>query len=1080
MHSLRAAAAALAAVESLDGLCAMARALGLRGEPLEVDAVSRAALELPAEVVDARVVAADGALRALLVELATGVVARDVVRRIAARLDRITPGTLWLLLAVERGGDTVVVAAWAPSDGTPRVAALVADRGRLADSDAETLRALAAAAPEAPAAPGADVAAHARWLDVLGREALTRRFYRALERTVAALAESALGTADAASRRELALLHVSRLLFLSFLEAKGWLDGDRRFLARHFERCMDGNGGFHRRVLLPLLFGTLNTPGARRAPAARALGRIPFLNGGLFQRTTVEKRHAGLRFPDDALGRLFGEVLSRYRFTAREDSAGWSEAAVDPEMLGRAFESLMSAGERRSTGAFYTPPALVARITGEALAYALGDAGLTSRHAESLLRGERPAAARASRVRRLVETLRVLDPACGSGALLVAMLERLASLRALLGDARAISDVRRATLAASIFGVDVNPTAVWLCELRLWLSVTIDLEADDPCRVPPLPNLDHNVRVGDSLAGGRFDSTMAAGAGAGRALAARRERYVRASGVRKRALGRALDREERARVLAHVDARLARLRAERRELALAARGHDLFGARRGATAAERARVASLRVEARALRARRRATAGGGALPFAFATHFPEVALARGFDVVVANPPWVRPHHADPLARGRLRDTFRAWREAAWEAGALSAGAGRGFAGQVDVSALFVEQSLALLRPRGVASLLVPAKLWRALAGGGVRGVVADEADVLALADLSEAREGFEAATYPSLLVVRRRAARASPGVEPIAAAVARGAREARWSMPPGALALDRTSGSPWLLLPPEVRRAFDLLRARGQPLAAALPGRPTLGVKCGCNDAFVVRTDAGMASGLATVRDGTRTGYVEPSLLRPLVRGETLAAWRAHPPVGSERDAMVWTHGDDGAPLDRLPEGAAAWLAPWRRRLAARADARGRAPWWSLFRLEGARSDHPRVVWADIGRVPRAGVLLAGDATVVLNSCYVATCDGPEDALALAALLNGPIAAAWLAALAEPARGGYRRFLAWTMALLPVPRDWPRARALLAPLGARGFSGDEPRPDELGEAALGAYGLEARQIEPLRTWMHAR
>ncbi|MFL5579214.1 MAG: Eco57I restriction-modification methylase domain-containing protein, partial [Gemmatimonadaceae bacterium] len=991
---------------------------------------------------------------------------------------------LWLLLAAARDGGAVAIAAFVAEGGAPRVAALLADRARLTDSDAETLRALAAAAPgPEDAGPGADVAAHARWLDVLGRESLTRRFYRALEREVRGLAATAEGRADEAARRELALLNASRLLFLSFLEAKGWLDGDRRFLARRFERCMDAGGGFHRRVLLPLFFGTLNTPWARRAPAARALGVVPFLNGGLFQRTPLERQHGALRFADEALGRLFAEVLGRYRFTAREDSAVWSEAAVDPEMLGRAFESLMSASERRSTGAFYTPPPLVERITGEALAHALGGAGTSPVAARVLLEGGEPAPGEVPALRTAVERLRVIDPACGSGALLVRALERLAAIRVLLGDARPVADVRRAVLSGSIFGVDVNPTAVWLCELRLWLSVSIDCEASDPRRVPPLPNLDHNVRVGDSLAGGRFEADIAPGRGVGRALAARRERYVRASGARKRTLGRALEREERIRAAALLDARIARLAADRRELAVAARARDLFGSRRGATAADRARLASLRAELRVLRARRRALAAGGPLPFAFATHFPEAAAAGGFDVVVANPPWVRPHHVDGalVAHPALRAAFRSWREAPWEAGADGAGAGRGFAGQVDLAALFVEQSLALARPGSVVSLLVPAKLWRSLAGGGVRRVVLDESSVLALEDLSDARDGFDAATYPSLLVARRRirSGEAVPALpHALAAAVHRGRSVTRWTMPAHVLPFDESPGSPWLLLPEEVRSSFDRLRAAGAPLGAVLPARVTLGVKCGCNDAFVVRVpdDAGRPhAALARVRAGPREGLVERGLLRPLVRGETLAPWRARP-TEPDHEMIVWTHGEDGAPLAELPPHAAAWLAPWRRRLARRADARGDAPWWTLFRVESARSDRARVVWADIGRSPRAAVLLPGDRTVVLNSCYVAPCASTEDALALAALLSGPVAAAWLDALAEPARGGYRRYLAWTMSLLPVPRDWRRARELLAPLGERASCGEPPTTIELTDAALEAYRLARRDVGPLLAW----
>src|SRR4030095_12508069 len=108
------------------------------------------------------------------------------------------------------------------------------------------------------------------------------------------------------------LLYASRLLFLSFLEAKEWLDGDLAFLSRRYDECGGDRGGSQRRVLLPLFFGTLNTPVRSRATTARALGRIPFLNGGLFARSALERTHAHLEFRDDELGRFLVELLGRY------------------------------------------------------------------------------------------------------------------------------------------------------------------------------------------------------------------------------------------------------------------------------------------------------------------------------------------------------------------------------------------------------------------------------------------------------------------------------------------------------------------------------------------------------------------------------------------------------------------------------------------------------------------------------------------------------------------------------------------------------------------------------------------------
>jgi hypothetical protein len=1076
VRTLRSAAARLAAATGLADLTPIVAELGFATAPVPLDAAARAALALPLGVCDAAVAAGPGSLRALLLELDRRAPLRETLERVAHRLASRVPHVLWLLAATPRDGAHVAVAAWAPTDRrSPRVVALVADRGHVVDSDAETLLALAAAS-DSPS----DVLTHARWVEILGRDALSRRFYRELERRVDALAAGATTTKrlDAADRLEIALLYASRLLFLAFLQAKGWLDGDRAFLERRFDQSMSVGGAFHHRVLRPLFFGTLNTRPAARSATASAFGRIPFLNGGLFSPTGLERRARGLVFDDESLGALFSELLSRYRFTAREDRSTWSEAAIDPEMLGRAFESLMASHARRDSGAFFTPQSLVEHVGEQALARALQ--GMAEPSADEtviagFLRGERPPGPARDALLGVVVRLAVLDPACGSGAFLVYALERLADLARLAGDSRPTSDVRRELLTRSIFGVDRNPTAVWLCELRLWLSVVIESNEGDPLRVPTLPNLDRQVRVGDSLAGDAFDAAATLVPRTSARIAKLRDRYARAAGPRKESLARALEQEERRRAIQRIDAELRRLTGVRRERLLTQRSRDLFGERHRPPTAERAIGAELRAQAAALRRDRARLLGGSALPFAFPVHFADVGDRGGFDLIVGNPPWVRLHRIPAASRAALRRRYAVYREAGWDPGATAAHAGRGFATQVDLAALFVERSLRLLRPGGTLALLLPAKLWRSLAGGGVRRLLQREATVNALEDWSEARAAFDAAVYPSVVLATRHAPAstpASPSSARVTVHVRGGALS--WTTPPLQVALDESDGSPWVLLPPDARKSFDNLREICVPLAESVLGRPHLGVKCGCNEAFVVKplpTDP-VADGLARVSDGSgRYGCIESRLLRPVLRGEDVRRWSASP-----REQMIWTHGDDGRPLAPLPAHAARWLAPWRTRLERRADLHGRTPWWSVFRIESASCATARVVWADLARGPRAVVLPAGDPTVPLNSCYVVLCPCITDAHALATILNSSIAAAWLDPLAEPARGGYHRYLGWTTALLPIPRDWTRARELLAPIGARACEGEVPNARDLLDTTLAAYGVRRSDVAALLSW----
>jgi len=1083
VRSLESFAALVAATSSDASLSALAAELGFPREAVRLDPDTRTALGVPSAPIvrSARVATGRGALRAILLECEHDTPLRTIATNVAQQCSDHAPQLLWLLIATQYNGCDLTVATWSADRSKPRVVALHVDRTHVVPSDAETVAALAATSDDS------DILAHAAWLDTLGRDSLTRRFYRILEQVVANLAASAtFGTAPIrvppSERTDLALLYVSRLLFLSFIQTKGWLDHDRRFLHNTFARCMERGGDYHRRILLPLFFGTLNTPPRARAAAARAFGRIPFLNGGLFARTPLERRRPRLRFPDDMLGVVFGELLSRYRFSPREESANWSEAAVDPEMLGKAFESLMEANHRRASGAFYTPRRLVATVSRAALAHALATRTISPDSALAALDGHVPNGEDAGRLLDRCDDITILDPACGSGAFLVHILEQVAALRSQLGDPRPVWQLRRDMLTKSIFGVDINPTAVWLCELRLWLSVVIDCDTRDPMLVPPLPNLDRHIRIGDSLAGDAFDLVVRAPSRGSPRLAQLRERYARSSGRRKHTLQRALDRAERTLVVAHLERQLAASSARRRDILTALRGRDLFGTRTTPASIARQRLAAERDRSRSLSASLRDVRNGGALPFAWITHFPDVARAGGFTTILGNPPWVRLHRIPTNARLELRRRFASYRNAPWARGATAARATLGFAAQVDLAALFAERALTLLQPGGTLALLLPSKLWRALAGGGLRAQLQQHAHIMSLEDWSEAPPQFDAAVYPSLLVATRRDASAPDNVfgdqheavdHDIGTTVHRPNYTVHWCMPHRRIALDPDPASPWLLAPPLVRDAFDLLADAGIPLVHSPLGPPQLGVKCGLNDAFIVRC-TGADSAIASVNDGRRTGRVERSLLRPLLRGEAMAAWRREP--NGTDEWILWTHDARGAPLRTLPPLAHAWLARWRSALAHRADARSRGPWWSLFRTAGAGSELARVVWADVGRTPRALVLAPNDPTVALNSCYVLPCRDPRDAHTLAALLNSPLIAAWLALIAEPARGGYRRFLAWTIALLPTPRAWSHARDILAPLAQRAQRGREPDSGELLDATLRAYRVRRSDIEPLLQW----
>ncbi len=472
------------------------------------------------------------------------------------------------------------------------------------------------------------------------------------------------------------------------------------------------------------------------------------------------------------------------------------------------------------------------------------------------------------------------------------------------------------------------------------------------------------------------------------------------------------------------------------------------------------------------------------------------------------------------------------RDATWREGAKGAGAGAGFSGQADLAVAFIERAMQLLAPGGTVALLVPAKLWRTLSGGGIRRLLLSESQLRVVHDWSDAPAQFDAATYPSLVVATRRAPRerlalseatdnvttgtstaSTSDAHSIRIAIAR-THTTRFTMSERTLSLGGEAGAPWVLLPPPAQAAFETLRQSGVPLSQSSLGRPLLGVKCGCNAAFLVdavehdddtatvtstvpptngalSVRGTLAGGVATQTRGSaslRQGVIERTLLRPAMRGEDVGALSTEARTSGSTDGLriIWTHDVFGQALRTLPPATARWMAQWRPRLAARSDARQRQAWWTLFRTEAARSDSARVVWADIGRRLRSRVLLPGDPTVPLNSCYVVRTPHVDDAFALHALLRSNIAGAWLDVLAEPARGGFRRFLGWTVAALPIPADWRTAAALLSPMG-RLMMDDERDADsgvpmdvplDLDEIVALAYGVPVQELLPLLEWYH--
>ena len=233
-------------------------------------------------------------------------------------------------------------------------------------------------------------------------------------------------------------------------------------------------------------------------------GDPPFLNGGLFEQTGLDKRD-DFTVPDDAVEPVLRDLFDKFNFTVMESTPFDIEVAVDPEMLGKVFEELVTG--RHETGAYYTPRPVVSFMCRESLkGYLEGRDTTLAAEAIRQFVDERDASGisldAAREIGRALDEVTVVDPACGSGAYLLGMLQELVELQTALYnvgvDPRSLYRLKLDIIRRNLYGVDIDEFAVNIAMLRLWLSLAIEYEGEKP---EPLPNLDFKIVCGDSLLG---------------------------------------------------------------------------------------------------------------------------------------------------------------------------------------------------------------------------------------------------------------------------------------------------------------------------------------------------------------------------------------------------------------------------------------------------------------------------------------------------------------------------------------------------------------------------------------------------
>ena len=298
---------------------------------------------------------------------------------------------------------------------------------------------------------------------------------------------------------------MGRITFLHFLQRKGWMNEDLNYMQHLFERS-PYQDDYLDSVLEPLFFGILNTKPDERESVFDKFNwdkallaewkNIPYLNGGLFERDADDEPKS--IFPAEYFKRLF-QFFSEYNFTIDENDPNDAVIGVDPEMLGKIFENLLE--DNKDKGAFYTPKEIVRYMCQESLiAYLDNETSIPEEKIRRFVLSPEDSVSviphnKRAKLLAALENVKICDPAIGSGAFPMGLLNELLRCReALAGEYYDRVVIKKSIIYNNIYGVDIEKGAVDIARLRFWLSIVVDEETPSP-----LPNLDYKIMQGNSL-----------------------------------------------------------------------------------------------------------------------------------------------------------------------------------------------------------------------------------------------------------------------------------------------------------------------------------------------------------------------------------------------------------------------------------------------------------------------------------------------------------------------------------------------------------------------------------------------------
>ncbi|MEO6563389.1 MAG: Fic family protein [Nitrosospira sp.] len=873
-----------------------------------------------------------------------------------------------------------------------------------------------------------------------------------------------------------AQLLLGRIMFLHFIEKKGWLDGNRDFIRDLFEPFRRGERRvFHQQVLEPLFFRALGREGGRKTIAGAEYA-IPFLNGGLFEARAEFAEDDPLFGPlvaDELFAGLF-DMLGRYNFTVDESTPLDQTVGIDPEMLGKVFENLLEAEARHASGTYYTPRSIVEYMCREILFHYLHSHTDVARVVfdtllDSALDGRKAdiETALAQRLDTVLDRVTILDPAVGSGAFLLGMMQEILTLKESLARARGNSEehirAERAKHKAviiheSLYAVDISFPAIEIARLRLWLALVVDETGPHP-----LPNLDYHILRGDTLQT-LLDGKplLPPGAGAGgvgtggaSGLAPGGQIPFPIAGT-QRTLDDHLPNPYTETLLRHLHALYSangeekvRLRQEIRtvltamietywikcEKNLQGRAKDLLKATLDGNPqklsrpklkeylATEAMLGRIEEDRRHLRESREQNEELK-LPFTpLHLYFAEVFSGDnpGFDIVIANPPYVR-HEEIKTLKPQLQAEFRDF-----------------YCGTADLYTYFYQRGLELLKRGGHLCFIAPNKFMRAGYGENTRKLLTSEAAPRVIIDFGELPV-FEAGTDPAIMLVEK-----TPLPRPIIAAVIKNAADIERvgeavSVRGFSMQIQDLRVEGWTLESPTVLALMTKLYAVGTSLGEYTHGRFYYGIKTGFNDAFVIDT--------ATRERLVAEDPNSADLIKPWLRGRDIRKWKTDwagqyvlAIASSANRQWPWSSAASEAEAERIFAAVYPAIHSHLRKKGVTFSERQRTDkkkqqglynrddqgkyWWELRSCAYyTEFERPKIVYADIAKLFRASYDTSG--AFCGNTCYIL----PADDSSLLAILHSRLFD-WYArqefqCLGDPWHGGRLRFIAQYMERFPI------------------------------------------------------